>query len=159
MSSDKVLELVRGMLDSVKQLESLYPGRSFTLDGHLVGSIGEVLAAELYGLRLLPSSNPCHDATCPAGRNVQVKLTQRSREAIYEQPDHLIVLRVEPDGTVAEVYNGPGSLPWMSAGPIQKNGQRSVSITTLSKLNNAVASHDRVSIAVQPAWFTPAHRE
>ena len=34
------------LYDLVGQLEHLFPSRSFTLDGHLVGSIGEVLAAE-----------------------------------------------------------------------------------------------------------------
>jgi hypothetical protein len=31
---------------AVADVEALYPGRKFTLDGHLVGSIGEVVAAE-----------------------------------------------------------------------------------------------------------------
>ncbi|WP_155253486.1 DUF6998 domain-containing protein [Bradyrhizobium japonicum] len=30
---------------AVAELEALYPGRKFTPDGHLVGSIGEVIAA------------------------------------------------------------------------------------------------------------------
>ena len=43
---NKVLELVR----IVSELETAFPGRHFTLDGHLVGSIGEVMAAYYYGL-------------------------------------------------------------------------------------------------------------
>jgi hypothetical protein len=37
---------------AVAELEKLYPGRKFTPDGHLVGSIGEVIAAEHFGLTL-----------------------------------------------------------------------------------------------------------
>ena len=37
---------------AVANLEQLYPGRKFTPDGHLVGSIGEVIAAEYFGLPL-----------------------------------------------------------------------------------------------------------
>jgi hypothetical protein len=37
-------------------------GRQFTLDGKLVGDIGEVLAAEKYGLDLLGENEPMHDA-------------------------------------------------------------------------------------------------
>ena len=37
---------------AVAELESLYP-RKFTLDGHLVGSIGEVVAAEALGFDTL----------------------------------------------------------------------------------------------------------
>ena len=36
--------------------------RKFTLDGHLVGSIGEVVAAYAFNLRLLESSSAGHDA-------------------------------------------------------------------------------------------------
>jgi len=44
---------VRALLDSLygsaERLEALFPGRKFTLDGHLVGSIGEVIAAYMFG--------------------------------------------------------------------------------------------------------------
>ena len=42
---------------AVADLEKLYPGRKFTPDGHLVGSIGEVIAAENFGL-MLHGMNP-----------------------------------------------------------------------------------------------------
>ncbi|MCY4128253.1 MAG: hypothetical protein OXG15_03295 [Gammaproteobacteria bacterium] len=42
----------------VNRLEELFPGRKFTPDGHLVGSIGEALAAYMFGLELLPASAP-----------------------------------------------------------------------------------------------------
>jgi hypothetical protein len=46
----------------VRRLESRFPDRKFTLDGHLVGSIGEVWAAHLFDLLLLPPSEATHDA-------------------------------------------------------------------------------------------------
>lgn len=153
MSSTVVLEHVRRLLDSVRALEELYPGRHFTLDGHLVGSIGEALAAELYGLSLLPSSSKCHDATCPQGREVQVKLTQRNGVALYEEPKYLLVLRLSEDGTVREVYNGPGNTAWSAAGRLQKNGQRAVSVSKLRTLSNAVAPESRIRRVVSPNWF------
>ena len=48
MSNKSVLEipsLVQDLYSIVDRLEELFPGRRFTPDGHLVGSIGEVLAA------------------------------------------------------------------------------------------------------------------
>jgi len=148
-----VLEHVRRLLDSVRALEELYPGRHFTLDGHLVGSIGEALAAELYGLTLLPSSSKCHDATCPEGREVQVKLTQRNSVALYEEPKYLLVLRLSEDGTVREVYNGPGSAAWSVAGRRQKNGQRAISVSKLRALAKAVAPQLRIEPVVSANWF------
>lgn len=41
---------IRQLYALVAELEALYPGRHPTLDGHLVGSIGEVLAAHYYRL-------------------------------------------------------------------------------------------------------------
>ena len=49
MLEEKIRELYR----ITAELEEKYPGRRFTPDGHLVGSIGEVYAAEKYGLTLL----------------------------------------------------------------------------------------------------------
>lgn len=43
-------------------------GRKFTPDGHLVGSIGEAMAAHMFDLRLLPAATPKHDATTADGR-------------------------------------------------------------------------------------------
>ena len=45
------------MLYSISQdLESLFPGRHYTPDGHMIGSIGEALAASYYGLELFTAS-------------------------------------------------------------------------------------------------------
>ena len=75
-------------------VRSAVPGRYFTPDGHLVGSLGEVMAAHDYGLELLPASAERHDARTQDGRLVQIKATQGSRVSLRSQPDHLIVLSV-----------------------------------------------------------------
>ncbi len=54
MDLDEVPRLIGRLYDIVDRLEELFPGRKFTPDGHLIGSIGEVIAANLYGLELLP---------------------------------------------------------------------------------------------------------
>ena len=47
MHLDEVPRLIGRLYDIVDRLEELFPGRKFTPDGHLVGSIGEVIAALL----------------------------------------------------------------------------------------------------------------
>ena len=118
----KVPQLVRELYDIVRKLEQAFPGRRFTLDGHLVGSIGEVIAAERYGLELFKASAEGHDGVAPDGRAVQVKATQRGSIGLRSEPEHLIVLRIGPTGDVNEVYNGPGGPVWDGCGPMQKNG-------------------------------------
>ena len=134
--TEQIPLLVRRVYEIVAELERLFPGRRFTPDGHLVGSIGEVLAAHMYRLQLLPASSEGHDALSPSGVRVQVKATQGSSVAMRSEPDHLVVLRILPDGSAEEVFNGPGNAPWLAAGKLQKNGQRPISLTRLRSLMN-----------------------
>ena len=128
--------LVRQIYRIVDRLEAIFPGRHFTPDGHMVGSIGEVVAAARYGLELLPPSAPLHDARTRDGRLVQVKATQSNRIAFRGEqgPEHLIVLSLNRDGTATEQYNGQGDEPWNAAGKPQNNGQRPLSLTRLRSL-------------------------
>ena len=135
MLSDKIKQQYK----ITNELEQTYPGRKFTVDGHLVGSIGEVIVAEHYGLSLLPNSTKTHDAVSKEGKQVQIKATQVKGIAISSEPDYLIVIRILPDGSWEEIYNGPGKAAWDNAGKMQKNGQRPIS---LSKLRNLMGSVD-----------------
>ena len=130
MLSDKIKELYT----ITNELEARYPGRKFTPDGHLVGSIGEVLVAEHYDLTLLPNSSETHDAVSKDGTFVQIKATQINRIAISSEPEHLIVIKLSRDGSWEEIYNGPGDLAWNNAGKMQKNGQRPISIAKLKAI-------------------------
>ena len=144
MSAESIPSLVQRLYAVVAELETLFPGRKFTLDGHLVGSIGEVLAAHYYGLDLLPSSAPVHDAIATDGRMVQVKATQAKSVGLRAEPDHLLVLRLKPDGSFEEVYNGPGGPVWESAGKMQKNGQRPIGVAKLTRIMESVPRSERV---------------
>jgi hypothetical protein len=141
---EQLPKLILELYAIVGKLEDLFPGRHFTPDGHLVGSIGEVLAARRYGLALWDASAECHDATAPDGRPLQIKATQKSSIGLRSRPNHLLVLHITENGTAEEVYNGPGDLAWMNAGKMQKNGQRSISVAKLKALMDAVGECDRV---------------
>jgi hypothetical protein len=141
----QVPELIRNIYEIVSRLEQLLPGRPFTPDGHLVGSIGEVMAATRYDLELLPCSSECHDAVGPDGVLVQIKATQRNAIALRNEPDHLIVLKLGKSGELSEAYNGPGSLPWLKSGSLQKNGQRSISLSRLQALMQEVPEERRIA--------------
>jgi hypothetical protein len=126
--------LVERLYSIVAELEQHFPGRPFTPDGHLVGSLGEVLGAAHYQLDLLPCSTEGHDAKAQDGRLVQIKATQGQQVGMRSSCEHLLVLRIERDGTTQEVYNGPGLPAWNAAGAMQRNGQRSIRLSTLRRL-------------------------
>ena len=142
----EVPDLLRHLYRIVRRFEELFPGRKFTPDGHLVGSIGEAAAARMFDLRLLPASAPEHDARTADGTLVQVKLTQGQSVALRAEPEHLIVLRLDSDLRIEVVYNGSGRAPWCNSGKMQKNGQRPVSLTKLRKLDEDVPEDVRLPI-------------
>jgi Family of unknown function (DUF6998) len=49
---------VADLYRAIEKLQMTYPGRKSTLDGHAFGSVGEVVAQETFGFRLLPMSAP-----------------------------------------------------------------------------------------------------
>lgn len=127
-------EPVAKIYEAVAELEALYPERKFTPDGHLVGSIGEVIAAETYGFQLLPMSMEGHDAIDSKGRLVQIKLTGGKRISMYGPSDRLVVMKLVRNSGVDVVYDGCGKAAWESAGKLQKNGQRSIALSKLQSL-------------------------
>jgi hypothetical protein len=128
--------LIRGLYRVVSELEKEFEGRKFTPDGHLVGSIGEVVAAYAFGLRLLPASNEIHDAKAADGTLVQIKLTGGTKGvSLYSEPIHLLVLQLSGNAFRA-IYNGSGISFWQNCGAVQKNGQRAVSLSVLRQLND-----------------------
>ena len=62
------------------------------------------------------------------------------------EPQHLLVLRLNRDGTFEEAYNGPGAAVWklVSDKPRPKNGHYEVPLTALRKLMKQVASDERL---------------
>jgi len=135
---------IKEIYSITNELEQMFPGRHFTPDGHLVGSIGEVLVASRYGLKLLPSSAKTHDAIDQDGRLIQIKATQTDRVSISSEPDYLLIIKIEENGTYNELYNGRGTYVWQSAGKMQKNGQRSISTMKLKELMKSVPESDKI---------------
>jgi hypothetical protein len=131
---------VAAIYRAVEQLRAEYPNRSFTPDGHLVGHIGEVIAAKEFKLDLLPNSHPSHDATDALGRFVQIKLTAGKSIAMYADCDRLIVLRIASPEWAELFYDGDGAPIWQRAGKPQKNGQRTVRLKAIEDYQMTLAS-------------------
>jgi len=53
---DSVAAKIKALYEISHNLEELFPGRHYTPDGHMIGSIGEALAASYYNLELFPAS-------------------------------------------------------------------------------------------------------
>ena len=143
-----VAEKIKALYAISREVEQLFPGRHYTPDGHMVGSIGEALAASWYGLELFEAGAETHDAKAPDGRLVQIKATQIDRVALSSEPEWLLVLKIHPDGTFTEEYNGPGALAWCHCGKMQKNGQRPITLVALRKLQAEIPVDKRLPQSV-----------
>lgn len=102
---------VRAIYKAVNSLTKRY-GRKFTPEGVLVGTLGEVLAEENYDLELLPPRTEAFDATDRRGRKVQIRCDQRNTAPIKkgETKGMFLALKLLPDGTIEEIFNGPASV-------------------------------------------------
>lgn len=106
------MQEIKQLLEITKKLRTQY-GRSFSLDGRLVGDIGEVLAAEKYGLELLTENSYKHDAKeLATGRMVQIKSSFRNYcyfpHGDAKLPDYFLSVNILENGELEELYNGPG---------------------------------------------------
>jgi hypothetical protein len=149
---DRVPGLITDLYRITAELERL-TGRPFTLDGHLVGSLGEVYAAYLFDLDLQTPSTEGFDARAQDGRTVEIKATQRSSIAIAAtgpMPDHLIALSIDEQGYPTVEYNGPARPAWDVAGKAMKTGQRRISLKRLRGVMSTVNDYQKLSRARDP---------
>ena len=138
--SDIISKKIKELFAITNELESLYPGRKFTIDGHTIGSIGEVLAAEFLGLHLYAPGQELHDAYDNEGNQYQIKATQINKISLSSSkaPQNLIVIKLYPDGKWDIVYNGKGAPVWDAAGKPQKNGQKQISLSKIKKIKDSL---------------------
>ena len=146
LDQEKFRGLVKDLYKIVSELESMFPGRHFTPDGHMVGSLGECLVADADGLELRTASNKGFDAISSSGVMVEIKATQSTRVAFRSCPEHAIVIKILTDGTFEEFYNGSGSRIWelFSGKPLPSNGQYQFALSKLATLNRQVPESEKL---------------
>ena len=141
-------EAVKRLLQIVNQLRSTYPKKRFTLDGRLVGDLGEVLVEAVYDLELYGGLRRHHDGITPDGRQVQIKATMQNSLTfpVDHIPDYYLGIKINGDGTFREVFNGPGRIAGEAVKDRKptKTNLHSVSISILERLNGKVLDRDRI---------------
>jgi hypothetical protein len=146
MNHDHFQAQVKNIYKAVKELELMFPGRPFTPDGHMVGSLGECLVADSYNLDLMSPSNEGFDAKTKGGKKVEIKATQSKSVAFRSCPEHTIIIKINKNGTFVECFNGPGHIIWdtFAGKKMPKNGQYQISINKVMQLHETVPDSDRV---------------
>lgn len=145
------MEEIKQLLAITDRLKAKYQ-RNFTLDGKLVGDIGEVLSSEVYSIDLLPESTPVHDAIESAtGRKVQIKAS--FKDFFYfphenKMPDYFLCILINKDGTLTERYNGKGEYVYNNLIKNKLKGDSTgygISTKKLMLLNDQVLPVDKIA--------------
>lgn len=125
---------------------------NFTLDGRLVGDIGEVIASEMFGIKLCETRTPGVDGNAVLkGRqvSVQVKATGSMTAGPAFTPgkgeaEHLIFLQFDFERGIGRVaYNGPEA-PIRLHLPFDFKGTKRVALTKMVDAEALVDSADRL---------------
>jgi hypothetical protein len=141
-------DAISSMLQIVDRLHKTYPNRKFTLDGRLVGDLGEILAENAYDVKLFDEQERHHDGRTSDGRHVQIKATMKKSLTfpVDHIPEYYLGLQIHQDGTFTEIFNGPGAIAkeLIVGRKHPKNNQHSISIAALKKLNEKVGPSERI---------------
>lgn len=128
----------------------------FTLDGNLVGDLGEALAADLFGIRLVDTKSTVGiDGYAPDGvTTVQVKATGTGRGPAFRQTetraDHLIFFDLDMEtatGTI--IFNGPEHYA-VTMLPERFEGQRSLTRNQIRLADTMVEDVERLPRIARP---------
>jgi hypothetical protein len=107
---DALKEALALVFQGIEQLNKSFPNRKFTIDGRLVGDIGEIIAELEYDIILDEVSQATYDGVTSDGKRVQVKATFQNSLTFKTTPDYFLGFKLFRDGSHEEIFNGPGRL-------------------------------------------------
>lgn len=146
------MQEIKQLLDITKKLREQY-NRSFSLDGKLVGDIGEVLASKKYAIKLYDDKNvKDYDGEEEGtGRKVQIKASFHNNCYFPSKviPDYFLAVNIGEDGSLDEIYNGTGQFIWDNY--ITKNDLKDhtgyvLSTNKLREMNKEVPVEDKIKL-------------
>ena len=144
----EIHQAVKDMLQIVEKLQKAYPKKKFTLDGRLVGDLGEILVEEDYDLELYEGLEKHHDGETSDGRRVQIKTTMKNSLTfpVDHIPHYYVGIKVNLDGSYTEIFNGPGAIAWKAIKKRKptKTNLHSITLSALKKLKKEVSEDERI---------------
>ncbi len=141
-----ISQALADIFQGIQRLKKMFPNRAFTIDGRLVGDIGEVTAAREYDVKLNKTSQANHDGESSDGRRVQIKATFKDHLTLTTVPDFYLGLKLAEDGTYEEIFNGPGNVIFQRYCHRKGIGKEQLSfpVSELRKLSRRVPDDQRI---------------
>lgn len=144
----KIKEAIKQLCKITAALEKMHKSKKFTLDGRLVGDLGEFLAEENYKITLFEKIEHRYDAFTKNNKKVQIKATFKDKITFPSDhfPELLLGLKINPDGTFEEIYNGPGKYvkPLIHKRKSPRSRLLLVSIKKLKIISAKIPKHEKI---------------
>jgi hypothetical protein len=143
----RIAEALGLIFEGIGRLKDAFPKKEFTIDGRLVGDIGEITAQLEYDVELFDVLREGHHGKTSDGRLVQVRATFKDSLGFPSVPDCYFGLKLYRDGTYEEIYNGPGKLIYEKYKHRSGIGKKLLSFpnSDLRELSARVPRNDRIS--------------
>ena len=143
---ERIASALKLIFEGINNLKETFPRKEFTIDGRLVGDIGEVIASLEYDVNLFDVLVRGHDGQTSDGRLVQVKATFKDSLTFRTVPDYYLGIRLYRNGTHEEIFNGPGRFIYEKYRHRKGIGKDLLSFpnSDLQELSSRVSDSDRV---------------
>jgi hypothetical protein len=145
----EIIEEIKELFIIIQKLQNKYKKRKFTLDGRLVGDIGEVIIERDYDVILFDNMEKVHDGFS-GNKKVQIKATFKDSLTFPDKenkvPEYYIGIRLFNDGTYEEIYNGPGINIWNLVKNRKKtpNSLHSINLNALINVNKTIPNDQKI---------------
>ena len=143
-----ISEALKNIFQSIEELRKAFKPKKFTIDGRLVGDIGEIIASLDYDIELFSKQHPDYDGKTTDGkeRKVQIKATFKDSLTFKKTPDYYLGLKLYKDGTSEEIFNGPGCIIYEEYKDRDGIEEKLLSfpISKLKELSKSVSDSDRI---------------
>ena len=145
-------EIIRKSLKSIfsgiDKLRQEYPIKKFTIDGRLVGDIGEIIVQRDYDVNLYEKLVAGYDGVTSDGRLVQIKATFKESLTFSSIPDYYLGIKINKDGSYTEIYNGSSENIAERFGHRKGFGKNLLSfpISILKELSDKIPSSEKIPL-------------
>jgi hypothetical protein len=145
----ETIDEIKKLFVIIGKLQNKYKNRKFTLDGRLVGDIGEVIVERDYNVILFENMEKIHDGYS-GDKKVQIKATFKDSLTFPDNenkiPEYYIGIKINNDGTYEEIYNGPGINIWnmVKNRSHTPNSLHSININTLRNENKKISNNEKI---------------
>lgn len=145
---DTITRALKHIFSGIKELHQAFPQKDFTIDGRLVGDIGEVIATLEYDIHLHEVQQPGHDGETSDGKKVQIKSTFKDSLTFRTVPDYYLGFKLFRDGHYEEIFNGPGRIIYENYQHRKGIGEILLSfpINELKRLSESVPDSERIKL-------------